>query len=267
MEIFSKGIKAILLRDDIRFMFQAFRRLPEKERLVLYHRFGLDHEKCYTLDETSKLLKLSRERVRQLQVKALNKLRQEFRNIDIDYQTELENERQRQEKLRKEQEQQQQELWRKKAELEVRQEIREKVRQWQPSKRKSKTRARWEAIANTEHYKFISSFDFSEYDVKRFKRLELSKESISERIRTVVAELHPELILHEIKQWKIIGEYLVTDYQPVDGAAYRRIDIYLPYFLAPKKNRERFINELRPVCHLLQDATIEEILRFLKLND
>lgn len=265
MEISSKGIKAVLIRDDIRFMFQAFRRLPEKERLVLYHRFGLDHEKCYTLDEISKLLKLSRERVRQLQVKALNKLRQEFRNIDIDYQMELENERQRQKKLRKEQEQHQHDLWRKKAELEVRQEIREKVRQWQLPKRKSKIRARWEAIANTEHYKFISSFDYSEKCIKQLEQLIDSDESIEDRIRSVIAEIYPELDIKSVL-WCIIGKFLVVSYQPMGKRKYTRIDIYLPYFLASKENRARLVRELQQLVGVIHPSSVEELLLVLKLR-
>ena len=251
----------IMRRDDLRYLKQIMNILDEREKLVIEKRFGFNGE-LKTLDELSSQLHCSRERIRQIQTRALQTLKKEFRKIDPDSIERQEKEREIEKEIYKKQTA----ITHKRIELKVRQEIREKMRQAKRPLAPRRTRNTSDDT-ESEHYKFISSFDFSEYDVKRFKRLELSRESISERIRTVVAELHPELIIHEIKQWKIIGKYLVTNYQPIDGAAYRRIDIYLPYFLASKEDRERFVNELRPFCHLLQDATIEEILRFLKLND
>ncbi len=49
--------------------------LREKERQVISLRFGLDHEKCYTLKVIGEIIGVSRERVRQIQEKALAKLR------------------------------------------------------------------------------------------------------------------------------------------------------------------------------------------------
>ena len=48
--------------------------LPERERLVLRLRFGLDGEPIRTLDEVGKQLGCSNERVRQIQARALEKL-------------------------------------------------------------------------------------------------------------------------------------------------------------------------------------------------
>ena len=48
--------------------------LPERERLVLRLRFGLDGEPVRTLDEVGRLLGCSNERVRQIQARALEKL-------------------------------------------------------------------------------------------------------------------------------------------------------------------------------------------------
>jgi RNA polymerase primary sigma factor len=50
--------------------------LNPRERLVLHLRFGLDGTKGRTLEEIGKLLGVTRERVRQMETKALDKLRQ-----------------------------------------------------------------------------------------------------------------------------------------------------------------------------------------------
>ena len=49
--------------------------LSEQERTVLKLRFGLDGERRYTLADTGRMLEVSRERVRQVELKALRKLR------------------------------------------------------------------------------------------------------------------------------------------------------------------------------------------------
>ena len=49
--------------------------LSEQERTVLKLRFGLDGERRYTLADTGRRLEVSRERVRQVEIKALRKLR------------------------------------------------------------------------------------------------------------------------------------------------------------------------------------------------
>jgi RNA polymerase primary sigma factor len=53
----------------------ALARLPERERQILQWRFGLDGEREHTLEEIGRLLGLSRERVRQLEARALAQLR------------------------------------------------------------------------------------------------------------------------------------------------------------------------------------------------
>jgi len=52
------------------------KQLRENEREVLNLRFGLDQEKCLTLKQIGERIGVSRERVRQIQEKALEKLRQ-----------------------------------------------------------------------------------------------------------------------------------------------------------------------------------------------
>ncbi|MDD3000146.1 MAG: RNA polymerase sigma factor RpoD/SigA [Candidatus Riflebacteria bacterium] len=49
--------------------------LTEREKIVVIHRFGLGDLKPYTLEEIGKLLGVTRERVRQIEVQALAKLR------------------------------------------------------------------------------------------------------------------------------------------------------------------------------------------------
>ena len=49
-------------------------KLSKKERLVIRYRYGLGLEKSYTLDEIGSILGVTRERVRQIQVKASRKL-------------------------------------------------------------------------------------------------------------------------------------------------------------------------------------------------
>jgi len=49
--------------------------LSDDERFILHHRFGLDGKKTKTLEEIGKVLKVSRERIRQLQNGAIRKLK------------------------------------------------------------------------------------------------------------------------------------------------------------------------------------------------
>jgi RNA polymerase primary sigma factor len=49
--------------------------LDEREKLILSERFGLGDKPLTSLEEVGKLLKLSKERVRQIQFIALEKLR------------------------------------------------------------------------------------------------------------------------------------------------------------------------------------------------
>ncbi len=53
--------------------------LSDQERFVIAHRFGLDGHPCMTLQEIGKKMGVSRERVRQIETKAKNRLRRMFR--------------------------------------------------------------------------------------------------------------------------------------------------------------------------------------------
>jgi RNA polymerase primary sigma factor len=60
------------IREQIR---RSLEQLTERERTVLVMRFGLDGEQPRTLAEIADALKISRERVRQVEKEALQKLR------------------------------------------------------------------------------------------------------------------------------------------------------------------------------------------------
>jgi RNA polymerase primary sigma factor len=69
-----------LINDDRRdkLMFYLNSCLTERERNVIISRFGLDNTSPMTLDEIGQMSNLSRERIRQIEAKALRKLRYAF---------------------------------------------------------------------------------------------------------------------------------------------------------------------------------------------
>jgi RNA polymerase primary sigma factor len=71
-EVFRSG-----LREHID---AALGTLPERERQVIELRYGLDDGQPRTLEEVGRVLKLTRERVRQIEAKALHQLRQPGKN-------------------------------------------------------------------------------------------------------------------------------------------------------------------------------------------
>mgnify|MGYP000032261586 CR=1 FL=1 len=54
----------------------ALTTLPEREEKIIRQRFGIDVEETLTLEEVGKELNISRERVRQLEKRALSRLRE-----------------------------------------------------------------------------------------------------------------------------------------------------------------------------------------------
>ena len=66
-----------LLREQIEEMLEA---LSDRERDVLYFRFGLEDGRSYTLEEVGKRFGVTRERIRQIEAKALRKLRHPSRS-------------------------------------------------------------------------------------------------------------------------------------------------------------------------------------------
>lgn len=66
-----------LLKQDVE---GVLRTLNPREREVLRLRFGLDDGRTKTLEEIGHIFKVTRERIRQIEAKAMRKLRQPARN-------------------------------------------------------------------------------------------------------------------------------------------------------------------------------------------
>ena len=64
-------------------MQDALGELPERERIVLELRFGLEDDHPKTLREIGEMLQLSRERVRQIESRALNRLRRSHKSKSL----------------------------------------------------------------------------------------------------------------------------------------------------------------------------------------
>ena len=69
---YSTDLEDVTLEDSLS---EALDRLSERERYVVEMRFGINVERAHTLSEVAKELGVSLERVRQIQVRAINKLR------------------------------------------------------------------------------------------------------------------------------------------------------------------------------------------------
>ncbi|MDX1497133.1 MAG: RNA polymerase sigma factor RpoS [Salinisphaeraceae bacterium] len=68
--------EALLEADDMReVLYRWLDRLPEKQRLVIVRRFGLERGERATLEQVGQELGVTRERVRQIQVEAVRRLR------------------------------------------------------------------------------------------------------------------------------------------------------------------------------------------------
>jgi RNA polymerase primary sigma factor len=68
----DENIRAMSMNEEIRQMLDA---LTEREREIIKLYFGIDQDNAYTLDEIGRKFKITRERVRQIKSKALNRLR------------------------------------------------------------------------------------------------------------------------------------------------------------------------------------------------
>ena len=67
-----------IVQDDetLRHMLELVDRLEDREQRILKLRFGLGGERPHTLEEVSRIIGRTRERIRQIQNQALEKLRQ-----------------------------------------------------------------------------------------------------------------------------------------------------------------------------------------------
>jgi RNA polymerase primary sigma factor len=72
----SDVVSTSMLRHDLDEVMDI---LTPREKNVIYMRFGLDGGKTYTLEELGEQLGVTRERVRQIEVKALTKLKRPTR--------------------------------------------------------------------------------------------------------------------------------------------------------------------------------------------
>jgi RNA polymerase primary sigma factor len=72
----TAGVNRQLLADRIRRLLSD---LPVREREVIIHRFGLDGGKVFTLEQLGKRFNVTRERIRQIEIRAIRKLRHPHR--------------------------------------------------------------------------------------------------------------------------------------------------------------------------------------------
>ncbi|MGQ9632578.1 MAG: sigma-70 family RNA polymerase sigma factor [bacterium] len=73
----DQGIQTEALREDLE---SALTSLPQREQRILRMRYGLDEEEPLTLDEIGRRMGLTKERVRQLERRAIKHLRHEARS-------------------------------------------------------------------------------------------------------------------------------------------------------------------------------------------
>jgi RNA polymerase primary sigma factor len=77
----TKAAAYSMLKEKIE---EAFATLTEREQQILRMRFGLNGEKPGTLEEVGKYFNLTRERIRQIEIKAQEKLRDSKRRKFLD---------------------------------------------------------------------------------------------------------------------------------------------------------------------------------------
>jgi len=68
----DENIRSMSMNEEIRQMLDG---LTEREREIIKLYFGIDQDNAYTLDEIGRKFKITRERVRQIKSKALNRLK------------------------------------------------------------------------------------------------------------------------------------------------------------------------------------------------
>ena len=73
-EEFLSRCEAFLASDRMKFLRELT--LSPRERRIIRLRYGLDNGYCYTLEELGKIFHVTRERIRQIETKAMKKLQQ-----------------------------------------------------------------------------------------------------------------------------------------------------------------------------------------------
>ena len=72
----SSDVSEVVLRDmEVGWLGEAISRLPQRHRRVLVKRYGLDEEETATLAQLAEELRVSKERIRQIQREAEHMLR------------------------------------------------------------------------------------------------------------------------------------------------------------------------------------------------
>lgn len=71
--------------EELSTLKKYFDYLKDREKLILTLRFGLDGQSTRTLEEVSQAINLTRERVRQIQIAAMEKLRKLIRKEELGY--------------------------------------------------------------------------------------------------------------------------------------------------------------------------------------
>jgi RNA polymerase primary sigma factor len=74
-ETYLPRIDVLVDRERDRILRRSLNQLLPRERCVLCMHFGIGHRRAYTLEEIGRKFRLTRERIRQIEVKALKKLR------------------------------------------------------------------------------------------------------------------------------------------------------------------------------------------------
>ena len=76
----EQNVESVMLREHIDTLLED---LKERERQVIVRRFGLDDGHPRTLEEVGREFNVTRERIRQIEAKALRKLRNPVRSKRI----------------------------------------------------------------------------------------------------------------------------------------------------------------------------------------
>lgn len=62
-------------RDEIQSLMELLKFLPYRKREIIELRYGIGYDRAYTLEEAGKIMKITRERVRQIEISAIRLLR------------------------------------------------------------------------------------------------------------------------------------------------------------------------------------------------